>query len=359
MKFGYGLLTAQNPPDGNRSYQQIYDETVRLATHAEAVGFDSVWTSEHHFWEDGYTPSVLPLCAALATATDEVTIGTGVALAPLYDPIRFAEDAATVDQLSNGRFLPCVANGYMPHEFEAFGVQIEERPGRVEELIAICRRAWTGAPFSYQGEFHQYADIRVTPPPVQADGPPLVLGGTSVPALGRAARIADGHIGFVPAGGSGTGGHGYSLDAEVEAVTRKTLVRKFIEDIEFVADRSDQPAAELAFVSLDSGFVAETDQVAWETVRDPLLYAGRQYARHYRGEPVSTDRGPEALELLRQNSLVGAPNTVIDRLQEYERLAPEWLEPHVIALGPHPGLGYETNVEALDLFGEAVIPAFS
>jgi len=75
-------LTARNPPDADRSDEQVYDDTVRLAQPAEASGFDSVWTSEHRFREDGYGPSVLPLCAALAT--EAVTIGTGIALG--YQP---------------------------------------------------------------------------------------------------------------------------------------------------------------------------------------------------------------------------------------------------------------------------------
>ncbi|MFB6225278.1 MAG: LLM class flavin-dependent oxidoreductase, partial [Candidatus Paceibacteria bacterium] len=70
MQFGYALLTAQCPPSSEQSYQQVYDETIRLATIAEKNGFDAIWTSEHHFFDDGYSPSVLPLSAAIAQATE-------------------------------------------------------------------------------------------------------------------------------------------------------------------------------------------------------------------------------------------------------------------------------------------------
>lgn len=358
MEFGFGLLTAQNPPDADRSFETVYDETLRLARLAEEVGFDGVWTSEHHFWEDGYSPSVLPLSAALATATETVTVGTAIALGPLYDPIRFAEDAATVDLIANGRFVAGVANGYMPHEFRAFDVPLPERAARVEDLVAVCRRAWTGERFSYTGAVHQYEDLRITPPPAQPDGPPLLLGGTSEPAIARAGRIADGHVGFVPAGGSGTGGHGYTLDAAADAVTRAVLLEKFVDDVGTVAATSDRPREELTFVSLDSGFVGADDAAAWETVQEPTLYAGRQYASHYHEEPVTMDRSEAAMSLLRRNAPIGGPSTVIDRLRAYERVSPDWLEPHVIAMGYYPGLDFETHAAALERFGAEVLPAF-
>ena len=197
MKFGYGLLTAQRPPNSDQTYEEVYDESIRLAKLAEEQGFDSVWTSEHHFFDDGYSPSVLPLSAALATATDSVGIGTGIALAPLYDPIRLAEDAATVDNLSGGRFTLGLANGYMQQEFDAFNVPKSERAKRVSETIDICRKAWDDGSFSYDGDVFEYEDLRVEPTPARNDGPPILLGGTSEPAVRRAARKADGHIGIV------------------------------------------------------------------------------------------------------------------------------------------------------------------
>jgi len=359
MKFGVGLLTAQNPQRTEQSYEQVYEDTLDLAVLAEEVGFDSVWTSEHHFWDDGYSPSVLPLCAAIAAATDEITIGTAVALGPFYDPVRFAEDAATIDQLSGGRFLPGVANGYMPHEFEGFGIPIEERAPRVEELLEVYKSAMSNQAFSYDGRFNTYQDIHVTPPPVQDGGPPLLLGGTSEPAVDRAARLADGHIGFMPIGGSATGGHGYSIQDDTSQISRETLIKKFVDDVEYVARESDKPRQELEFVALDSGFIAETDDEAWEQVYEWTTYSGKQYARHYNQEEVTMDHSDEAREIMRQHAMVGSPETIIDRLRAYEELFPEWGEPHVIVLDKYPGLGYDAHASALRRFGETVLPEFS
>jgi alkanesulfonate monooxygenase SsuD/methylene tetrahydromethanopterin reductase-like flavin-dependent oxidoreductase (luciferase family) len=162
---------------------------IEMAEWADQRGGIYVSLSEHHGVEDGYLPSPLTMLAAIAARTSTVRLGINALIAPFYDPIRLAEDAAIVDLISGGRLDLTIAGGYVADEFEMFGVPMSERPARVREAIATLRAAWTGEPFEYRGR-----TVRVRPIPAQAGGPKIMLGGTSEAAARRAARIADGFI---------------------------------------------------------------------------------------------------------------------------------------------------------------------
>ena len=142
MDLGFGLITCERYPGDPRSDQDLYRDALELAAEAERLGFDSVWVSEHHFVDDAYLPSLLPMCAALAARTSRMAIGTSLLLAPLYEPVRLAEDAAVVDLISAGRLVLGLGLGWRREEFEAFGVSLSERGPRMEETVAILRQAW-------------------------------------------------------------------------------------------------------------------------------------------------------------------------------------------------------------------------
>jgi len=144
VQIGIGLFTGQVPPGSKRTFSQEYRETIDLVRLAETVGFDSAWVSEHHGAGDGYMSGLLPTLAALAAVTDRIRLGTGVMLAPFYDPLRLAEDAATVDLISGGRLILGLGLGWREEEFRMFGVPIGERLRRTVETVEILRRAWTG-----------------------------------------------------------------------------------------------------------------------------------------------------------------------------------------------------------------------
>src|SRR3954466_1408697 len=136
MKFGYGLLTAQHHPQDARPMVDIYREAVDYGVLAERAGLESVWTSEHHFVDDGYLPSQLPVLAAIAARTERIRLGSGVLLAPLFDPVHLAEDAAVTDLISGGRLILGLGLGWRDEEFEGFGISTTQRAGRIGGIIS-------------------------------------------------------------------------------------------------------------------------------------------------------------------------------------------------------------------------------
>jgi alkanesulfonate monooxygenase SsuD/methylene tetrahydromethanopterin reductase-like flavin-dependent oxidoreductase (luciferase family) len=187
-----GLLTAQRLEGSTELWTELYADTLAIAEEAERLGFDGVWVSEHHFTDDGYMSAVLPVLAAIAARTERVALGTNVALAPLYHPLRLAEDAAVVDLISRGRLLLGLAIGYRDAEFDAFGVAKRERVDRLVECVELCRKAWVGEPFDHAGPTVSAKRLTVRPTP---PGPPEIwLGGWVDAAIERAAELADGYI---------------------------------------------------------------------------------------------------------------------------------------------------------------------
>lgn len=149
---------------------------------------------EHHFSEDEFLSSVLPFAGALVQATSSINIGVGIALAPFYDPIRLAEDTATLDVLSRGRFHLGLGAGYRTEEFRGFAVPKEGRHARMVELTEILNRALSQKRFSFDGEFYQYDDLRVTPSPYTTPRPAIYYGGVAEAAVERAGEHSEGWI---------------------------------------------------------------------------------------------------------------------------------------------------------------------
>src|SRR5271166_1391562 len=169
IEVGYGLITCQTHPDDPRGWEELYSEALELATLAESSGAESIWVSEHHFVEGGYLPALLPMMAALAAVTRTAKIGSAMVLAPFYDPLRLAEDAAVTDLISQGRVILGLSMGWLPQEFAAFGKSSKRRVRLLVDAIQICRTGWAGEPTTQRedgtpfGVYHAAARARPDP----------------------------------------------------------------------------------------------------------------------------------------------------------------------------------------------------
>src|SRR5499427_3432371 len=141
---------------------------------AERWGLDATWLAEIHVNpERSVCSAPLTLAGAIAARTKRMKVGTGVQVLPLCHPLRLAEEAATVDQISRGRLIFGVGRSGFPRTYEAYGVPYGESRERFAETLAIIRAAWIEPTFSYQGTYHRYANVAVTPRPYQRPHPPI------------------------------------------------------------------------------------------------------------------------------------------------------------------------------------------
>ena len=187
MKFGlFGGARARGGPAGD---SEGYHEFINYIVSAEELGFSSVFLVEHHFTGFGQVSASLNLLSYLAARTSRIRLGTAVVVLPWHNPVLVAEEAATLDLLSNGRLDFGVGKGYRPYEFSGFCIPQAEATQRFDEAIDVIRQAWTSkGRFSYDGTWWHYDNIVVEPAPIQQPHPPFWMGAGSAESIRRAAR---------------------------------------------------------------------------------------------------------------------------------------------------------------------------
>jgi len=181
---------------------------AEIAQQAEALGYDSIWTTDviaqtkspedERFW---YALEALTLAAYLAALTTRVQLGISVLVLPQRSPVIVAKEVATIDRLSGGRMVLGVGAGYHEAQFRWLGADFERRGQRLDEYVLAMRELWTSPEPRFEGQYVAFSDVVFSPRPVQPQGPPIVIGGSSPAALRRAARLADGWhpVGLTPA----------------------------------------------------------------------------------------------------------------------------------------------------------------
>jgi alkanesulfonate monooxygenase SsuD/methylene tetrahydromethanopterin reductase-like flavin-dependent oxidoreductase (luciferase family) len=329
VKVGY-QFDFRNPPGSGRSFAQLYAEMFRQAKRAEELGFDSLWLTEHHFTDDGYLPSMIPMAAALAARTQRVTIGTYVLLAPFHHPVKLAEDTAVTDVISNGRLRLGLGLGYRPEEFEGFGVPRSERLGRTLETIEILRRAWTGERFDFAGKYFNFRGVRVLPRPVSQPHPEILWGAAATKAIERAARL---DLSFACVGGRREIGiYHEALKAQGKDPSRYSVVSSRVVH------------------------VADTEDKAWEEAGPAMMYQAELYAQWiaagYGRDAKQSFIRPDP-ERLKRSGLLGPIDHVRRKL---EGIIAETPMTEFIACCQLPGLDPASAYRSLETFGMEILP---
>jgi len=333
MQIGTGLLTAQRRRDESRPTSEIYAELLNLARATEEAGLDSIWVSEHHFSDDGYLPGTMPTLAAIAGVTDTIELGTYIAIAPLYGPVRLAEDAATVDLLSDGRFTLGLGLGYRESEFENFGVPYQERADRLEDTIHLVKGAWTPGPIDHDSSFHDASPkAEVIPKPAQDPHPRIMLGAMAKPAVRRAALY----------------GQGWAAIGNMSFEALKT--RK--DHIDAVRKEHGLDDDYTIYVA-KYGFIDESAEVAWDKIKDGYLHMQRKYAEWATGEKVDS-LADEQIADVKDDVLLGSPTEILAELKKYQEALGDDI--HVMFRTYYPGIGTDKMTDCIDTLGDEVVP---
>jgi alkanesulfonate monooxygenase SsuD/methylene tetrahydromethanopterin reductase-like flavin-dependent oxidoreductase (luciferase family) len=195
MKFGYFTLSdnhyENNSRGANRFVADILDETV----YADELGYHSAWIGEHHFNSLGVLSCPDLVLTYAAARTKKIRLAPAVTVLPLHNPIRVAEQWATLDLLSGGRVDWAAGRGYDRREYEPFGVSFEENQAIFEEGMALVQRLWSsgGERIDHEGKYYRFKDVRITPQPIQKPIPTYV-GSFSKPSIELAARLGCGVV---------------------------------------------------------------------------------------------------------------------------------------------------------------------
>lgn len=332
LKFGL-WYDFRNPPGSGRSFEQLYEETLEQIEWIEQLGYEYVWLTEHHFTEDGYSPSVLNIAAAIAARTKKIRIATSVILMPFYNPVRLAEDCATVDIISGGRFELGVAVGYKTDEFDGFNVPRNERGSRTDEGLEVVTRLLRGERVNFKGRHYTVKNVRISPQPVQKNGIPIWVGGFVDASVRRAVKYGDAF----------TGGGG----------PIEPLYKKYVKELKKAGKSTEN-------LTIGDGihwlYTSEDPEKTWNEAADGVIYQTNKYAEWFRlaGMDIvyETVRDRQHLKDMGRLNVVD-PETCVKMIKDHTRNVPLT---HFYNFAVPPGLSPSWANPYFELFAKKVIP---
>jgi alkanesulfonate monooxygenase SsuD/methylene tetrahydromethanopterin reductase-like flavin-dependent oxidoreductase (luciferase family) len=311
MEFG---MFHEFPALPGRSESEAFDEAMEQVDAAERLGLDVMWLAELHFEPRRSVLSApLNIASAIAARTRHIKIGIAVQVLPLCHPLRLAEEAATVDQLSHGRLIFGVGRSGVAQTYEAYGVSYAESRDRFREILDIVEQAWTKPSFSYNGRYHSFKDVAVVPKPYQKPTPPIRIAASTpdtFPAIGR---------------------RGVPIFASVRHTTWDDLPKQ-IRAYHDAWEEAGHPGCGQVFVSAPT-YIAETEERARAEPKESIMHFYHEQANLLEGAARLVDPETAARRMrrvdqlrslryedgLRNHALVGTPEAIAERLKTLRR----------------------------------------
>ena len=312
------------------------DDQFAMVRMARDRGWNSLLSGQHYLNEgDNKQLQTVPFLARLAAEAGEMTIGLGILLLNLHNPVYTAETVATLDVIARGNFIFGVGLGYRDVEFDAFGVPKGERVKRFEEYLTLVQRLWTEESVSYEGFGIRLHNVHMNIRPVQKPRPPIWMAANNDPAVKRAARMADAWF--------------INPHATIDTIRRQMAVYR----AELKAAGKGTPR-ELPVIK--EVFCARDRATALEMAGPYLLAKYRDYAKWGQDKvmPDDTDFNRSLDELIKGRFILGSPE------QCHRELEPYWKEfavNHLVIRTHWAGMPLSTSLASMRLISDELLPA--
>lgn len=333
-----------------------FREAFGMVDLSETAGLDTIWLGETHFNPNRPISAPIVVASAIASRTKRLRVGMAVQVLPLISPLRIAEEAATVDQISQGRFEIGVGRSGNLRAYEVMGIPYNESRERFQEALDIILEAWKGKPFSYHGEFNQIENATVAPEPYQKPHPPVRIASTGEDSFARVGRL------------------GFPIFLSMRGMDVNDLERNLKEYHR--AWREAGHPGEGGDISVRIPmYLSTTEEGAVEEPRDTIeAFFTRMRQRYEQGRDEEGAGGSAAEraaalrkraerlaqmtyeEILETRVICGTPQAVIERLTQFQETL--GLTGFAAELNPGGLLPPEAVQRSLRLLTEEVMPAF-
>ena len=319
------------------SLQDHFAGILRQVEVARDLGFDLVSAGQHYLTSPFQAMQLMPALSRITAVSGDMQVASAVVLLPLHNPVDIAEQVASLDTLSGGRFVLGVALGYREIEYRSFGLEKRDLVGRFNESLAVMKRLWTEENVTHEGRHFRIAGGSMAIKPLQKPYPPIWIGGNTEAAVGRAARL----------------GHPWLANphAHIDNLERQIKLYRRVQE------QTDGVKAVTDFPIMLEMFVADSRQQAIEIAGPHLESKYKAYSEWGQDKVMPWEKrftsGID--ELAPGRYILGNPEECIEQIKVYrDRLGINFMVLRV----QWPGMSNEEAIRAIELLGHHVLSAF-
>ena len=326
----------------------IIDQTTEQVQFAEELGFYSSWLAEHHFTRYSTGSSSLILATHLAAHTRKIRLGTAVLVSPLHNPIRLAEDTATLDLISGGRLDAGFGRCSSGYEYHGYNINPDESQARFQESINIVQGLWTTPNFSYQGRHFQVNQANLVPTPLQQPQPPIYIAATRSPTTLEFA-VSTGHTLCIAVVQDTA--EALDLCHRFVNMSRETGISVPMSKIPFFRYFYVAETEEQARKDTEARLNWVVDVMQWRRFikEGSEVYQRMADWRRKRSElPDSYD------QLCKGRAMIGTPDQCVDRIRKLQQQGIEYFGCNF----DFGGMEHQKVLQSMELFSREVMPSF-